>query len=93
MSNADIVREALERIIPPNEPDCDCGPCTDARAGLAALAALEAEVSRLREALGEMHALIQTRRTSLYMDGTEMFAQPVLAQLNSIATRALEETT
>ena len=49
------------------------------------------ERDRLREALGEMHHLIQTRRTSVHMDGTEMFAQPLLAHLNSIARAALGE--
>jgi hypothetical protein len=51
--------------------------------------AAEAENARLREALAEMHHLIQTRRTSIHIDGTEMFAQPLLAQLNSIARAAL----
>jgi len=52
---------------------------------------LQAERDRLREALAEMHHLIQTRRTSIHMDGTEMFSQPLLAQLNSIARAALGE--
>ncbi len=53
--------------------------------------AAEAERDRLREALGEMLHHIKTRRTSLHMDGTEMFSQPILAQLNGIARAALGE--
>jgi predicted nucleic acid-binding Zn-ribbon protein len=51
--------------------------------------AAKARITELEAALGEMHHLIQTRRTSIHMDGTEMFAQPILAQLNSIARAAL----
>ena len=51
--------------------------------------AAEADAKRLREALGEMHRLIRTRRVSLHMDGTETFAVPILSELNAIAQAAL----
>ena len=53
------------------------------------LEAAEADAKRLREALGEMHRLIRTRRVSLHMDGTETFAVPILSELNAIAQAAL----
>ena len=46
-----VIREALERIIPPNDPDCGCGPCTDARTGLAELDLLVAEYNATHKAL------------------------------------------
>ncbi len=48
------VRDLVEQIIPPNDPDCGCSPCTAARAALAEVEEWEAMLAAERWTIAQL---------------------------------------
>ena len=54
----------------------------------AALSRVETASEQVEKALAEIEGVCQGCRTSLHMDGTEVFSNPAFSQINSIARAA-----
>jgi len=80
-------RDLLERLLATVDEVVNDEPARGSIRGCAIT--LAARLEQTEKALAEIQGVCQRRRTSLHMDGSEMFSNPAFSRINIIARAAL----